>query len=849
MKRRRGRPAVVLALLGLFLLAALLAVDPARDEVDVSQERANAALPALPGGVAVSQTFVARHGGLWSVQVTARRERPEEALPEDSQVVLTLERTDRPDTAPVVVTLPAAEIQDGQNLRFRFPPLFDSRDVPYRMTVVVTGCPAGDCPLTLAYTAVEAYADGALTVGDLAPGGLPAGDLRFVTRYGYAVSAMLADAGRGLWSLLSLLPALLAVLVLPGVALAAWLLPRRDAPPFLSDPGTLAGLILALSVGFWPLLVLWSTTIGLRLTPAVAWWVCAALLVAAVGGWYRRGPLPRPGVPPGERGAGWALAAVVLLVALTRLWEIRDLVAPVWVDAVHHTYIAQLIAAQGSLPHYQPPGFLVSQFYYHFGFHADAAALVWLGDLSAPRAVLILGQALNVGAVLALYGVTSVWGRRRWAGVVAVAIAGLLAYMPAYYVSWSRYTQMVGLLVLAPLCLLTAELMRSPGRRRGMLATAAALLAGLALVHYRVLAFYVAFWLCYAVWALFVPERSAQQSSEDARPAPTRRRILVGLASTAGILALAALVLILPWIWRFVEAVAPTVVGVPGALAAPDSYNTGFPADLLKVGWTQALLIWAGLGAAWAVIRRAWRLVWVLPWVGLWFLLANLAVLGLENTWFLNNSAVVISFWVPVGILGGWLAADLGAMLIALGRKLWAGRGRWVAVGVVAAAALVLTLVGTWRLVDIVNPTTVLVTAEDVAAMDWIARHTPADARFVINTHYWQSGVRRGTDGGWWLTMLADRATTLPCVICYPEDGGRTQDAVNELAAAVEDSAASDAPLGDAALRARLRAAGAEYVYVGAKGGPLMPESLDGRPYLETLYVNGPVRVYRLRPE
>jgi hypothetical protein len=50
MRSRRGRPAVVLALLGVFLLATLLAVDPAHDEVDVAQERANAALPALPGG-------------------------------------------------------------------------------------------------------------------------------------------------------------------------------------------------------------------------------------------------------------------------------------------------------------------------------------------------------------------------------------------------------------------------------------------------------------------------------------------------------------------------------------------------------------------------------------------------------------------------------------------------------------------------------------------------------------------------------------------------------------------------------------------------------------------------------
>ena len=235
--------------------------------------------------------------------------------------------------------------------------------------------------------------------------------------------------------------------------------------------------------------------------------------------------------------------------------------------------------------------------------------------------------------------------------------------------------------------------------------------------------------------------------------------------------------------------------------------------------------------------------------MGLWFLLANLSVLGLPNSWFLNNSAVIISFWVPVGILGGWLAAEVGAGLAALGQRLWADRGRRVALGLVAAGAVALALMGTWRLVDIVNPTTVLITADDLPAMAWIADHTPADARFLINTHYWQRGVRRGTDAGWWLTILVDRDTTLPCVICYPEDDGQTQAAANDLATAVEESAAGGAPLGDPALRARLRAAGVEYIYVGAQGGPLMPDALDGSPYLEALYVDGPVRVYRLLPE
>ncbi len=225
--------------------------------------------------------------------------------------------------------------------------------------------------------------------------------------------------------------------------------------------------------------------------------------------------------------------------------------------------------------------------------------------------------------------------------MAAVAIAGLLAYMPAYYVSWARYTQMTGLLVLAPLCLLTAELMQAERRRPWLLALTALLLAGLALVHYRVLAFYVTFWLCYAVWALWRPQWPAGGCWGAGR---YRRNPGAGGAGRHGALGVALC----------------AGRGAHGdrrarGLGGHDSYNTSFSTDLLKVGWTPALLIWAGLGAVWAAVRRAWRLAWVVPWVGLWLLLANLAVLGLPNTWFLNSAAVIISFWVPVGILGaGW---------------------------------------------------------------------------------------------------------------------------------------------------------------------------------------------------
>jgi hypothetical protein len=220
MKRSRRRRVWIIAALAALALLALLAFDPALDEIDLAQERQSAATPPLAETVA-EQTFLARQDGLWSVEVIARRGEWPAELAAGSQLRLTLARLDDPAAAPVVIERPAAEIQDGQRLRFDFAPQFDSGGVTYRLTLAVTGCAVGECPLGLAYTSVEAYAGGALSLNGVATGG----DLWFVTRYAYPVSAILADAGAALWRLLPLLPALVSVLVLRG-----WLWPSGCCP-------------------------------------------------------------------------------------------------------------------------------------------------------------------------------------------------------------------------------------------------------------------------------------------------------------------------------------------------------------------------------------------------------------------------------------------------------------------------------------------------------------------------------------------------------------------------------------------------------------------------------------------
>jgi hypothetical protein len=74
---------------------------------------------------------------------------------------------------------------------------------------------------------------------------------------------------------------------------------------------------------------------------------------------------------------------------------------------------------------------------------------------------------------------------------------------------------------------------------------------------------------------------------------------------------------------------------------------------------------------------------------------------------------------------------------------------------------------------------------------------------------------------------------------------------VADLASAVEalapgpDGARAATP-DDPAFLGRLRAEGVTHVYVGARGGPLMPRDLDPSPHYRAVYTDGPVRLYEV---
>lgn len=633
--------------------------------------------------------------------------------------------------------------------------------------------------------------------------------------------------------LLVLLPFLLLG---PGYLLERLLRPFPRPTPFLLPP-----IWVGLSLSVIALLYEWATAFGLALTlPVLVLLAIACALGCIARLWWGNAGRAEARAHIG----GWwlALVAVLVFTAWTRVYEVRDLALPNWVDPVHHALLIRVAAERGLAPLDLRPYLPIVELPYHWGYHVFVATLMRLAQAELPAAMLWSGQALNVLQALAAASFAAYLWRRAAAGVVAAIIVGLVSIMPAYYVSWGRYTQLTGLLLVAPIAACWLELLRKPSRR--LVATLAILLAGLSLIHFIVLLFTLMFMaMSGALWLL--------------RAEKIELRAGVLAAAAAAVLALG---MALPWMLVLAQqklvstpegSALPLVGGgtfnaldmnlvwagqnrwlIAGALAAALwGIRRHQRAALEQIGWVAALVAsanpWLALyvlpvaGGAlglWAALRRRWLLMLL----GLLLVLANSRLLRLPYLSLLTNEAVVISLFLPMGVLIGGAAA-WGWDALAAPRRAWA---RGLAVLLVAGVATW----GGWNLRDVVNPSTVLVGAGDVAALEWAAANTPADARFLVNTAGWLR-TGRGSDAGWWLLPLAGRWVSAPPVI-YDYAPPAFANAARARNAVVSRFKAGD----EQELYALIDRERITYVFLGTHGGPLSAAAFPASAGFDKVY-------------
>jgi len=807
----RKRMKTLLFILLLFFSAGCIPLS----DYENTQEDARQALVYLSPGHTLTQSLVLRRAPLESITLWAAA--PVDGAPSPTALTLTLERA-----------AAASAGRTRQTVQIAVPP----QQTPLSLPVDAAAFPAGSrLRLTLAVPdgglwlygrTGEAYPDGALTLD-----GLPQnGDLAFRLTYAYGPAALWTDAHAAAAHLWLLLP-LAAVLLLPGWVLASGL--RADAAPENAHALLLAP---ALSAAFWPVLLAWMSRLRLPWGRPALLLVCALLLYPASRLWSRRQLSASTAWLPQA-----ALGLVFLLSLGVRLVMTRDLAAPPWVDSVHHALITRLIVEGGAYPSTYAPYGQTANAHYHSGFHALLSAFVLLSGLDIPQAMLLLGQVLNaLVSVLGVYIFTRTLHFSHRAGLLAALIASLFTPMPAYYLSWGRYTQLAGLLLLpAAFALWTGAGRRAASARISPLTfPLALLLAGLLITHYRVAAFLA---LLLFAWEM-------AHLHPDAVRRQGERLLRMALPALTG-----ALLLALPWLWpALMDFIAPKTIAWSASPARQPWFND-FAWRYLTAGLGRYALGVAALGLGWALWKRRRTALFLLLWTGGMFLLANLGALGLPGRALVNNTSVEIALFLPVAALGGvFLDAVLLAWEKALPDDAPPSAGGLVPVlrraYALGAAALLGAAVfqGLRATLPIVNPVTVLFHQADAAALRWMEDNLPADASVLINPAPWGYGLYVGSDGGYWISPLTGRRTFPPTLLYGWGDPAEIQETNRRSARLLEIS-------GDpAALRAFMREYGHAYLYIGARGGPFSASALQQSGLFETLYHAGDVWVFAPRP-
>jgi hypothetical protein len=522
------------------------------------------------------------------------------------------------------------------------------------------------------------------------------------------------------------------------------------------------------------------------------------------------------------------------LVFAVRLLVVRTLEAPMWGDSVQHTVLAQLIMDNGGLFDSWEPYAPYHSLTVHFGFPTAAALLAWVARLDSVKATLLVGQLISGLAALTLYPLAvRIASGNRWAGVGAVLVAGLLSPMPAYYVNWGRYAQLAGQAILPVALWLLWETVQSdqPVWKTASLAGGTA--AGMALSYYRMPFYYAVFVLAWLVgWGL-------------SRWGMNGRSWLKGMARLC-LVAGAALVLLLPVGFRVQGGSLATGLGKGITTGSPPVHVLADYQVWREVTWfVPPLLLLAALAAlGWSLVRRCWSVVSVGLWVlGLASLVAGRLV-GFPGSNYMQNFAIMIFLYIPVGLLVGWLIGQVAELVRRWGKQ-------WI-LGLAIVALAGWAAVGQMK---IVQPVHIMVTRPDTQAMAWIEQNTPPEARFLVEGFRIYGGRSAvGADAGWWIPVLAGRQNTMPPQYALlteaPAEPGYNRRVVDLVAKLETDSPAS--PEGIQLLCEW----GITHVYVGQGQGEVgagavqlfPPGELASSPAYSQVYHQDRVSVFALNP-
>jgi len=598
------------------------------------------------------------------------------------------------------------------------------------------------------------------------------------------------------------------LLLLPGFAWWAWM-GKREQDPLVSF-----AQIIGISLAFISLLAELIFLLGGSFNLADIVGILTIIFVLGIAG------LVKNGLRIPKRNLLHLLIGLIVfgLVIVWRLYQAKDLFLPNWVDSQHHYLIVRTILENGGLPESLSP-YLDVPFFYHYGFHAVTALFTGLSGLQIGESMLVLGQVLNAAVGLSIYAL----GKELWEDWRPAACAALLVSfatrMPAYYLSWGRYTLITGLVLLPLAMAVSLQLLRKP-KNNNLLLTLALLTAGVLLSHYFT-AVLLAVFLVILAFVHLIPRWKAP---------------LTALISFSGVSigVIIGLILAAPWLVRVQKfSTASTGVGVN----FPDSFGTilnsgqwDYIWQLLGPAGSHWLLVPAGIGLIWALIQgKKLHLV-------LWTLILGVLTLPWSFTLrpFRPDHFTIVLF-LPAVLWASWLFWQVGLQL-----------GKWLKKRWISSLLLILVVVG-WTIwsfplsVNIVNSNTVLVREADLEALNWVAENTPQDARFFINTAHWLNNTYRSVDGGGWLLPYAGCWSLVPTVFYgFSPDKDDVQQTRNWGERASRISTCSED------FWTLVEEADLGWIYLREGVGGLQPEDLQGCERINEVFTSWEVTIYRI---
>jgi hypothetical protein len=526
--------------------------------------------------------------------------------------------------------------------------------------------------------------------------------------------------------------------------------------------------------------------------------------------------------------------SIVFFVVASRINNLRFIDMPMWGDSLQHAVMAQLfIENHGMFQTWFPYAPYVS-FTVQYGFSSLVSIFMWLMRLDSPSSTLIVGQLVNIMAVLSIFPITyQLTGNNKYASIAAVMIAGLISPLPGGYINWGRYAQLTGLAILPVSIYLIIDLQRSLIDKifvtrttlqmikpeLGKVILLAVVLTGMFLSYYRLFLFIGAFIVSFLIIIIFNYKQMNKVT-------------LIQFIALLLIVFVIAGILVLPWLVNVKGgSLADKVeIGVTGQSPTLDHFIAEYQVWKEILTYVPfGLIVLFLLGLIWSVIRRNWDILGI----GLWTLFLSMLVLfkylRIPTAYFAQNFSVIISLYIPISIVGGWFLIEIIRKSRILRRK------QPVVLSIIMIFFSILVSWGTIKQSTIADPEFyALVTQQDLRALKFIKNNVPEDSLFLVEAMSIPPGDSIvGNDAGWWLPLLSKRSNLVPPQYAHlneiPAEPGFNQRIVNLVRTLEEE------PIPSTNAIQILCDEGITHAYIGQKEGKV---SFGNKPLFTEAQIN-----------